>query len=570
MINPFKLKLYIPFYLLIFITLSLGSIVSTFFEVYSRIDFETFMKYVDDSRDLINVQLKEAAMEEKEITFHLEGEQEMLNNISEYSNPDFHNKIADKFPLYRIRNYRSLFIFFIAFWLFPIYRQNFTGKQDNNALVKKRILKLPLIILILPWAMGFYELFFKILFSYKYLGTMDAKLLSIYILSFVIFGTFVNYLNTGATNRYINNKIALHCFKKAELYSLKEGFSITLGFRIFLLIIALGVIPLLINLYIPVFYNYWQLKSLFTDTNPDLVQITQLIIPLVAMFLIVVFYSIAQIIAISSLRKSIVAPMNQLIQRMKDVAKGDFSSRSSVLTADEIGQMKGHFNNMVEGLEEREKLRDTFGKFVSMEIAEKIMDSGNVQLTGEEIETTVMFTDIRDFTPLSEKLSPHELIKFLNTYFSYMVKPIQEEKGVINKFLGDSIMAVFSPVFGVENHAEAALKAALKLRGALKEFNEIEEFPPIEHGVGIHTGNLIAGNIGAEERKEYTVIGDTVNIASRIESQTKVFNTDILLSDNLLKKLDKVDFPEYKFVPFDPVQMKGKSYSIVLYQIVTK
>jgi adenylate cyclase len=567
MIKLFKLNLYIPLYLLIIITFLLGSLISSFIEIYSKVDFETFMKYVGESRNVINVQLHEVNGEVDDISLHINENHEIWDEVEEYSLPDYKSKIAEKYPMFKWMKLESYFILFIVYWLFPIYRQNYTGNQNNNALVQKRIIQLPLVILILPWVMGAYKLFFEIFFSYKYFGFMNGKLISIYILSYLIFCTLVNYLNLGATNRYISNKIAFSNFKKPELYTLKKGYSITLGLRISLLILALAIIPLIINLYIPVFFNYWQLKSLFTDKNPDFIKITQLLIPLLAMSLITIFYSIAQIFAISSLKKSIVRPMNQLIHRMNDVAKGDFTSRSSVLTADEIGQMKGHFNSMVEGLEDREKIRDTFGKFVSMEIAEKIMNTGSIQLTGEEIETTVMFTDIRDFTPLSESLSPMELIDLLNTYFSYMVKPIQEEKGVINKFLGDSIMAVFSPVFGVENHAEAAVRASLKLRDSLKDFNALKKFQPIRHGVGIHTGILIAGNIGSEERKEYTVIGDTVNIASRIESQTKVFDTDILLSDNLLNKLNKGDFPQHNFIPFEPVKMKGKSYSMLLYKI---
>ena len=128
-------------------------------------------------------------------------------------------------------------------------------------------------------------------------------------------------------------------------------------------------------------------------------------------------------------------------------------------------------------------------------------------------------------------------------------------------------MAVFSPVFGVEKHSEAAVRAALKLREALKALNNSGKFPEVSHGVGIHTGILIAGNIGAEERKEYTVIGDTVNIASRIESQTKVFNTDILLSKNLVNQIDLKEFSSNKFIPYEPVIMKAKSYSMTLYRV---
>jgi class 3 adenylate cyclase len=551
------LKLYIPLFLLLFSTLILGGFITTFFEGYSRMDFQTFMKYIDDNRELINIKLQETIIDESEID----------GTFPDFLGSNYVEDIENQHPAYKMRDLSFLFVFFIIYWLFPVYKQNYTGKYDQKELVHKRIMRLPLIILLLPWVIGLYRLFFNLFFNYKLLGELDSKVVGIYIVSFLLFSTMINYFNLGVTNRYINNKIAQPNYKGADLFSLKAGFSIKLGLRIFLLIFSLAIIPLIINLYIPISFNYWRFKILANEATPDIAGITRILIPLIAMALVTLFYIAAQISAIFSLKKSIIEPMDQLIERMKTVAKGDFTSRSSVLTADEIGQMKGHFNSMVEGLEERERIRDTFGKFVSMEIAEKIMGTGDIHLAGEEIETTVMFTDIRNFTPLSEELSPMDLIDFLNTYFSYMVKPIQDERGVINKFLGDSIMAVFSPVFGVEKHSSAAVRAALKLRASLKELNSTGKFPEVRHGVGIHTGILIAGNIGAEERKEYTVIGDTVNIASRIESQTKVFNTDILLSENLVNQIDLKEFPKNKFLPYEPVLMKGKSYSMTLFQI---
>jgi adenylate cyclase len=214
---------------------------------------------------------------------------------------------------------------------------------------------------------------------------------------------------------------------------------------------------------------------------------------------------------------------------------------------------------MVEGLEEREKIRDTFGRYVSMEIAEKLMAGGTVDLAGEEIVTTVMFADIRSFTALSESMAPRDLVTFLNDYFSFIVKPITYEKGVINKFIGDSVMAVFSPVFGVENHAEAAVRAGIGMRAALGAFNDTKRYTPIRQGIGIHTGVLIAGTVGAEDRREYTVIGDTVNVASRIESQTKVLGTDILVSGDAVDQLAPEVRRDLGLVETEAVTMRGKT-----------
>lgn len=558
-----KRRLYLPLYIFFTGALLVTGVVTLLFELYSRADFKTILNFIKERREVLTLN---SDVDHIEIDFH--NEADIWNaGGSVYSKPNYNKDLAAKYPVYNLRHASYLFILLLVFWLWPVYRKRFGGKSVDQDLIRKRLVNLPVLVLAVPWIMGLYNLLFQLYFNAQFLGGLNNKLTGIYIVNFFVFGTLVNYFNMGITNRYIYNRIAADNLDGSDLYALKSGTSIKLGLRIALLIFSVAVIPLLLMFYIPLSFNSSLIEEIFNAANTDVVEATRVLIPLVAMLGVVVFYIITQITAIVSLKKSIIKPINQLIRRMKDVAAGDFSTRSSVLSADEIGQLKGHFNSMVEGLEEREKLRDTFGKFVSMEIAEKIMNTGSVQLSGEEIETTVMFTDIRNFTPLSEQLQPRELIEFLNDYFSFMVKPIQEEQGVINKFLGDSIMAVFSPVFGVENHAEAAVKAALKLRFALKEFNNMKKYSEIKHGVGLHTGMLIAGNIGAEERKEYTVVGDTVNIASRIESQTKVFDTDILLSDNLLSRLNPRQFAGSRFIPFKPVKMKGKSTEITLYKV---
>jgi adenylate cyclase len=190
-----------------------------------------------------------------------------------------------------------------------------------------------------------------------------------------------------------------------------------------------------------------------------------------------------------------------------------------------------------------------------------------VSLAGEEIQATVLFCDIRNFTPLSERLAPAQLIRFLNDYFAHITRPITDHHGVINKFMGDAVMAVFSPVFGVEDHGEEGLRAALGMREALREFNALGRYQPVAFGIGVHSGTLIAGNVGTENRMEYTVLGDTVNIASRIEGQTKQFSTEVLVSDAVLRHIDRSHFPDLGFATCGPVLMKGKSQPLELFRL---
>jgi len=282
------------------------------------------------------------------------------------------------------------------------------------------------------------------------------------------------------------------------------------------------------------------------------------------------YFLIMQIISMFSFKKNVIAPVGKLIERMKLFSRGDFKCKTSVLYVDEIGQLKWHFNSMLDGLLEREKIKDTFGKFMSFEIAEKLLSEKKVNLMGEEIEATILFSDIRDFTPLSEKLEAVALVEFLNLYFFHVVKPIHEHNGVINKFIGDAVMAVFAPTFGVSDHEDAAFAAALGMKRALATFNGLGKYPAISAGIGIHRGKLVAENVGTEERMEYTFIGDNVNIASRIESETKKFKTDILMSEDVVNKIDKKKFADIDFIKFGPVTMKGKSVPLELYGIAKK
>ena len=171
------------------------------------------------------------------------------------------------------------------------------------------------------------------------------------------------------------------------------------------------------------------------------------------------------------LYQSITSPLAELVKKMELVAGGDFTVRTSVLSDDELGRIKGHFNEMVEGLAQRERIKDTFGKFLSVEVARRLLDSGDIELGGEDIEATILFSDIRSFTTLSEAMSAKAVVSFLNSYFAHVTEPIMERGGFINKFIGDAVMGVFAPQFGSRLHVDDALLAALGMRERLADFN---------------------------------------------------------------------------------------------------
>jgi class 3 adenylate cyclase len=286
--------------------------------------------------------------------------------------------------------------------------------------------------------------------------------------------------------------------------------------------------------------------------------------------LILITTSVAFLIGnLQLLYKSVQEPIDFLVEKMRKLAGGDFDVQTSVLFDDEIGRLKQNFNLMVGQLREREEIKDTFGKYVSIEIAKHLITNRKVSLGGENIVATVLFSDIRNFTSMSERMSPEEVVSMLNTYFSYITEPVMEHRGVINKFIGDAVMAIFTPHLGSENHVEDAIQAALGMRRRLADLNASGKLKfPVQFGVGLNTGALIAGNIGTEKRFEYTVIGDTVNVASRMESLSKPLEHDIILSESTAEQIPEGFAAGLVLEKSDPVQIKGKSQLASVYKLI--
>jgi adenylate cyclase len=281
---------------------------------------------------------------------------------------------------------------------------------------------------------------------------------------------------------------------------------------------------------------------------------------------------ISIILFVSSLTLTIVfmriftVPLTKLIEGTEKITKGDYSVKVKNISNDELGLLSDTFNEMAESLKEKEFIRDTFGKVVDPEIRDHLL-SGNISLGGENCDVTVMFCDIRGFTSLSENMKPEAVVNLLNQYFTQMGKCISKNHGVINKYIGDAVMAIFGAPVKSENHALDAYNAALEMKKTLELLNEKfskEGLNQISFGIGLHSGSVLAGNIGAENRMEYTVIGDTVNTASRIESLCKIYNTDLLISETTLNKIcsskENIDF---NFVA--DAEIRGKTETVKLY-----
>lgn len=231
--------------------------------------------------------------------------------------------------------------------------------------------------------------------------------------------------------------------------------------------------------------------------------------------------------------RTIIRPLRSLEGSMHVVETGNLNATAAVNTDDEIAHLAAAFNRMVAGLKREAMVRDLFGQYVSPEVARLAIERQG-RLEGEVVECTVLFVDIRRFTSLAEVLPPTRLIAVLNRYFERMLAVVEAEGGIVNKFGGDSLLAIFgSPLNPAPDHAEQAVRAALRMRVALAEFNReqvAKEMPELKVGFGLATGELVAGNIGSSRKREYTVIGDPVNLAARLQELTAELGSDVLLN----------------------------------------
>jgi adenylate cyclase len=237
--------------------------------------------------------------------------------------------------------------------------------------------------------------------------------------------------------------------------------------------------------------------------------------------------------------RSVAAPLREVEAAMERVGRGDLETRAPVVSNDEIGAVAEGFNRMVAGLRERERIRETFGKYVSPEVRDEIL-AGDVRLEGQVREVTILFSDLRDFTPWVESHPPDEVVGDINAYFTLMEGAIRAHGGLVVQFIGDEIEAVFGAPEADEHHANHAVAAALDMCRRLEEWNESRRAAGrimLRHGIGIHTGEVIAASIGSPERLSYALVGDPVNLASRIQGLTKEVGGVVLVSGDTVRRL---------------------------------
>ncbi len=268
-------------------------------------------------------------------------------------------------------------------------------------------------------------------------------------------------------------------------------------------------------------------------------------------------------VVVSSLLATRVSrPLALVRDAVRTIARGRFDRVLHVGGKDEFGEVAHAINDMAVGLLQRENLKGALARYVSEEVTQEVLDHGGVRLEGERRRVTVLFADLRGFTSLSERAAPEDVVAMLNDFYAGMIDAVMRHHGLINKFLGDGLMAMFGAPREDDEQEVHAVAAALDMQRAmamLRErwhemsggFGDAE----LEMGIGVHAGEAVVGNVGSSERVEYTAIGDTVNLASRLESKTKeIPGVQVLVTEPVYR----VTRERYAFRAVGEVQIRGR------------
>ncbi len=261
--------------------------------------------------------------------------------------------------------------------------------------------------------------------------------------------------------------------------------------------------------------------------------------------------------------RSVTRPVLKLVAGARRIEQGDYAQTVDIEQPDEIGRLAAAFNHMGRGLAERDRVRSLLGKVVSPAIAEELL-ARDIELGGEEREVTVLFSDLRGFTALGEQRTPHELLALLNAYFTRMSAVVETHGGVVDKYIGDALMALYGAPLAHADDAARAVATALDMQRSLTALNaELarQNLPPLAMGVGVNTATVVAGNMGSSARLNYTVIGDGVNLAARLESLTKRYGAAAIVSEASRRQA-----PGFVYRELDRVCVAGKRAPVTIHE----
>lgn len=435
-------------------------------------------------------------------------------------------------------------IIFGVIYFFPLFKKNSYSKSID--VIIRKIYITPVFLFIVSFVGWFLSSVVQLLifipsqlpFELYWMSFNNRVLIP--LLTGVLIGILMYYLGEFINKRWI----LISYFADGEVLQQKRTIKFSIRNEFLILFVATTVLPLF-------FINSISLSQGGVAAFPILIY---------SIFFLVISFFVTAFISYSYS-----TPLTRMDIATKEIQKGNYSVNVPVISGDEIGRLGNSLNHMAKGLKEKEFIKETFGRVVDPAVRDHLL-KGNIDLGGQNSIATVLFCDIRGFTTLSENLEAQTIVEMLNRYFTVVNRAIVEEGGLVNKFVGDAVLAIFGVPVEKKDHGDAALRAGMKILKYRNELNREfirEGLPEIKCGVGIHTGNLISGNIGSEDRMEYTVIGDTVNVASRLEGICKEKGEEIILSQDTIETL----IENYPLKAIGEVNLKGRKQSISVFTI---
>ncbi|NCO59589.1 MAG: hypothetical protein COX16_07085 [Deltaproteobacteria bacterium CG23_combo_of_CG06-09_8_20_14_all_51_20] len=436
--------------------------------------------------------------------------------------------------------------------------QEIFDKMPPADSLKARVINLPFIIGGLNLALWLILSSFTIGYLHLHLELGAKAFLFILFRAWMI-GLIAAHLSFFLVEEYSRKRLVPVFFPKGGLYHVGGTHRISIKRRIRILYLAGTIIPMFI-LVGTLAFAFWQTNDLQAYSEAAARGVFAFTVGLCAIF-IVIALRLNFLVA-----KSISRPVEAMVQVVEKVKAGDFTQRISVESNDEMGVLGDAGNEMIEALADRERIRETFGKYITPEIRDHIL-SGSIPLDGERREATLLFADLRGFTRFVEENRPEEVVRSMRDYFTLMENAVRLNHGLVLQYVGDEIESVFGVPVAFEDHAMRAAAAAVDMRTALEDWNRerlARGEPTFQHGIGIHTGLVLAGNTGSRNHPCYGLVGDPVNVASRIQELTKTFKCDILISEETRRYIGEA----FKIEELPPQVIRGHSGTIRLYRVL--
>jgi adenylate cyclase len=422
----------------------------------------------------------------------------------------------------------------LAYW-WPVIRYSLTGYEGAApAVVQRRVLSAPLVTGVLTFAPWLLSSIYFISITVYHFGRWSPELISQHVFSPLVAGFLASTTTYLMVEWITRAQFVPRVFPDGEISVVTSAMSLGVRARLFVLMIAVGFTPL---------FTMLGLVTAAEDRAAAGRATEELLAVLASasrgMF---VFYVVLGVGLTLLLARSLARPLARMAATLRQVQAGDLRARIDVTSDDEVGVLEEGVNALVATLREKERIMQTFGRVVDPSVRDHLL-SGSLKPGGEIRTASVLFADLRSFTSLAEQSSPEDIVATLNRFFTTMSGRVRACGGFVDKFMGDAMLVVFGLFGDATDHDEAqsaaaALRSAVGMRNRLTELNAERQAAgdaPLAISIGIHTGKVLAGTIGAEDRHEYTVIGDTVNVAARLQQLCKELGRDLLVSGESLE-----------------------------------